>query len=121
MSDIRNMKRDLLESVINEVSGSVIAIYSDRWGGNRWVTESLGYALVVWKQTPQRGVLLLGTLNNRYYSVLEIRAVDVDRGIIFCIVTIPNDKNSSLTGLFMEVRYSDYLIYVRDKIIGDLV
>ena len=98
MSDIRNMKRDLLESVINEVSGSVIAIYSNKWGGNRWVT-----------------------LNNRYYSVLEIRAVDVDRGIIFCIVTIPNDKNSSLTGLFMEVRYSDYLIYVRDKIIGDLV
>ena len=101
MSDIRNMKRDLLESVINEVSGSVIAIYSNKWGGNRWVLNSTGGA--------------------RYYSVLEIRAVDADRGIIFCIVTIPNDKNSSLTGLFMEVRYSDYLIYVRDKIIGDLV
>jgi hypothetical protein len=102
MSDIRNMKGDLLESVINEVSVSVIAIYSDRWGGNRWVT-----------------------LYNYYYSVLEIKAVDVDRGIIFCIVTIPNDKNilerCSLTSLFMEVRYSDYLIYVRDKIIGDLV
>jgi hypothetical protein len=89
--------KTLLEQVINEAINE--AIYSDKWGGNRWVSLNSGY----------------------YYSVMEVRLVDVDKDCIYCIVTIPNSKNQTLTGLFMEVRYSNYLVYSRDKILKSLL
>jgi hypothetical protein len=97
--------KTLLEGVINE-GGSVIAIYSDKWGGNRCFF------------TPAEWV----SVNSSYhYSVYEVKMVDVDKDCIYCIVTVPNSKNQTLTGLFMEVRYSNYLVYSRDKILKSLL
>ena len=94
----------LLELVINEDVGSIKGIYRDKWGGNRWV-----YLEPIYSDN-----------NKPYYSVLNIKVVDVDKDSIYCIVTIPS-KTSILTGLFMEVRYSNYLIYSRNKILDCLI